>query len=176
MVKGSLTVFFALVMVSVMTLIFTMGECIRIYELQDFSQEYTDMAVESGFSEYNPYLWTNYRILALDLGYGSGNVGPDTLEQKILEYCTYNANMEYGSNYARLIPESCSATSYSLLTDSNGAGIVMLGAKAARDGLAEQIMNGVQEKTDSINGIEKVSVEQTAEDGKSALNSEKAAL
>lgn len=174
MAKGSLTVFFALVMVSVMTLIFTMGECIRIYELQDFSQEYTDMAVESGFSEYNPYLWTNYRILALDLGYGSGNVGPDTLEQKILEYCTYNANMEYGSNYARLIPESCSATNYSLLTDSNGAGVVMLGVKAAKDGLAEQIINGVQGTANNINGVEKVSVEEQASGGKSALEDEKA--
>ncbi|SET14203.1 hypothetical protein SAMN02910413_1935 [Pseudobutyrivibrio sp. C4] len=176
MKKGSLTVFFALIMVSVMTLIFTMGECIRIYELQDFSQEYTDMAVESGFSEYNPYLWTNYRILAVDLGYGSGNVGPATLEQKILEYCTYNANMEYGSNYARLIPESCSASNYSLLTDSKGAGVVMLGVKAAKDGLAEQIITGVQQKAESINGVEKVSVEQQASDGKAALDNEKAAL
>lgn len=176
MKKGSLTVFFALIMVSVMTLIFTMGECIRIYELQDFSQEYTDMAVESGFSEYNPYLWTNYRILAVDLGYGSGNVGPTTLEQKILEYCTYNANMEYGSNYARLIPESCNVANYSLLTDSNGAGVVMLGVKAAKDGLAEQIITGVQQKAESINRVEKVSVEQQASEGKAALDNEKAAL
>ena len=54
--KGSLTVFIALIMAAVMTLIFTMAECIRAYELQDFSSEFTDMAVESAFSEYNPYL------------------------------------------------------------------------------------------------------------------------
>lgn len=174
MAKGSLSVFFALVMVAVMTLIFTMGECIRIYELQDFSQEYTDMAVESAFSEYNPYLWTNYRILALDLGYGSGAVGPEMLEQKVLEYCTYNANIEYGSNYARLIPEASTANKYALLTDGNGQGVVMLGVKAAKDGLAQQIITGVQDKVESINSVEKVSAEDAASSGKATLEDEKA--
>ena len=81
--KGSLTVFFALILVSVMTLVFTMSECIRLYELHDISQEYTDMATESAFSEYNPYLWETYKILALDLGYGTETDGSSILEQKI---------------------------------------------------------------------------------------------
>jgi hypothetical protein len=53
-------------MVSVMTLIFAMSELVRLVSIDRLAQEYTDMAVESAFSEYNPYLWTNYRILAID--------------------------------------------------------------------------------------------------------------
>ena len=90
-----------------MCLIFTMGVCIRVYEMQSFAQEYTDIAVESAFSEYNPYLWANYKILAVDLGYGTRSSGPGILEQKTLDYCKYNADVSGGYNYARLLAESC---------------------------------------------------------------------
>ncbi len=176
MVKGSLSVFMALIMTGVMTLIFTMSECIRLYELHDFGQEYTDMAVESAFSEYNPYLWTNYRILALDLGYGTENTGPEILENKAMAYSLYNANIEYGSNFARLTPNSCDVNKYSLLTDGNGQGVVMLGVKAAKDGLTEQIIEGFQNNTESIDGVEIVSVEEKADSGRDALTNAKQAL
>ena len=175
-VKGSLTIFFSLVMVSVMTLIFTMAECIRLYELHDFASEYTDMAVESAFSEYNPFLWKNYRILALDLGYGSDSVGTSILEQKIMDYCRYNSNIDYGFNYARLMPNQCVTNSYCLLTDKSGQGVVMLGTKAAKDGMATQIIDTVQNNINDVNAIEKVSVVEKAKNGKDALDDAKTKL
>lgn len=174
--KGSLTVFIALIMAAVMTLIFTMAECIRAYELQDFSSEFTDMAVESAFSEYNPYLWTNYKILAVDLGYGTDLIGPSIMEQKTTDYCRYNANMEYGSNYARLIPVGCIAKEYTLLTDGYGQGVVYQGIKAAKDNMASQVIDGIQGNINGINGIEKVSVEKEAENGKNTLDNAKREL
>lgn len=167
--KGSLTIFFSLIMVSVMTLIFAMTECIRIYEMHSLGQEYTDMAVESAFSEYNPYLWTNYRILAVDLGYGSDTIGPSILQQKTMEYCSYNANVDTGRNYARLFANNCDASQYSLLTDENGQGIIMLGVKAAKDGMASQIIEGVQSCSNNINGVEKISVEEQTENASNDL-------
>lgn len=175
MAKGSLSVFCALIMVAVMGLIFTMSECIRLYELHDFAQEYTDMAVDSAFSEYNPYLWENYKILAVDLGYGTENVGPGIMERKTLEYCKYNSSVESGHNYARLSADYCSVGNYALLTDDKGAGIVTLGVKAAKDGMASQIIDGIQGKLDSINNIEKVPVEEKAKAGKSSLEEARAA-
>ena len=173
--KGSLTVFCSLILVSVMTLIFAMTECIRIYEMHAISQEYTDMAVESAFSEYNPYLWTNYRILGLDLGYGSDSTGSPILEQKTVDYCKSNSNIETGKNYVRLIPNFCDASNYALMTDDNGQGVVMLGVKAAKDGMAAQIIDGIQSNSESINGIEKVSVEELTEKGTSDLTAAKEA-
>ena len=175
MAKGSLSVFFALIMTAVMGLIFTMGECIRLYELNDFAQEYTDMAVESAFSEYNPYLWANYKLLAIDLGYGSDSKGPGIMEQKTLEYCKYNSSVESGHNFARLSADSCLIQDYVLLSDNKGSGLMTLGVKAAKEGLATQVIDGIQGKVDSINNIEKVSVEDKAKSGKQSLEEAKAA-
>ena len=174
--KGSLTIFLSLILVSVMTLIFTMAECIRLYEMHDFAQEYTDMAVESAFSEYNPYLWANYRILAVDLGYGTDAIGPAMLEQKTLDYCRYNSNIEYGNNYARLLPASCSAKQYSLLTDESGQGVIMLGTKAAMDGMAAQVISSVQGNIDEVGGVEIVPVEEKTQSGKDSLENAKREL
>ena len=174
--KGSLSVFLAMVLVSVMTLIFAMSECIRLYELHDFGQEFTDMAVESSFSEYNPYLWANYRILAVDLGYGTDVIGPQIFEKKTSDYANYNTNVDSGKNFARLICQNANVDKYALLTDNGGQGIVMLGSKSAKAEMMEQIVDVIKNQSDSINSIEKVDVVQKAEGGDKALADAKAAL
>ncbi len=175
MVKGSLTVFFAMILTGVMTLILVMNECIRIYELQDFAQDYTDMAIESAFSEYNPYLWTNYKILAVDLGYGSDTVGPSIMEQKTMDYCNYNSNVDSGFNFARLSCAGCQVKKYALLTDAKAAGVVTMGVKAAKDGMAAQVVDTIQGKVNSINNVEKIGVVEKATTGKASLKEAKEA-
>ena len=172
MAKGSLSVFFSMIIAMVMTLILTMAECVRLYELHSFAQEYTDMAVESAFSEYNPYLWSNYKILAIDLGYGTEAIGSGILESKTIDYCKCNASVDSGFNYARLNAQGCNAK-YALLTDQKGQGVVMLGKKAALDGMASQVIEGIQGQIDEINNIEKVDVEKEADSGKSTLEKAK---
>ncbi len=176
MAKGSVSVFFTFILVSVMSLIFTMSECIRLYEMLSFAQEYTDMAVESSFSEYNPYLWSNYKILAVDLGYGENMTGPGYLEQKTLDYCKYNSDVDSGFNFARMTAGSSLVKKYALLTDRNGAGVIGLGVKAAKYGMTSQIIDGIQNHIDSVNGIEKIPVEIKIESGKSSLNNAKEEL
>ncbi len=174
--KGSLSVFFAMILSFVMCLILTMAECIRLYELHDFSSEFTNMAVESAFSEFNPYLWTNYKILAVDLGYGTDLTGPSIMEQKLVEYCEYNANVESGHNYARLNPVGARVKNYALLTDANGLALQKMGARAAMDGMAAQVIDAIQGKSDSINNIEKKPVEKQVTDSRNSLNAAKEEL
>lgn len=171
--KGSMTVFLSLILVSVMTLLFTMSECIRLYALHDNASEFTHMALESAFSEYNPYLWANYKILAIDLGYGSDVTGPTIFQQKLIDYCRFNADIEYGNNFARLNPAGATINQYSLLTDGGGQAMVMQGVKGAKDDLAAQVIDGIQGHIDSINGVEKISVETKVNEGKSALEDAK---
>ncbi len=175
-VKGSLTVFFAMVLVAVMTLIFTMSECIRAYELHGLGQEYTDMAIESAFSEYNPYLWQNYRILAVDLGYGTDYVGPEIMESRVVEFCRWNSDIEDGQNYIRLVPESCRISKYSVLTDGKGQGVVNLGVKAAKDSMAAQVVDYVQGQSESVRKIEKVSAKEKAQNASQSLDDAKREL
>ena len=158
-----------------MTLLFTMSECIRFVSIDSMAQEYTDMAVESAFSEYNPYLWTNYKILAIDLGYGTDNLGPGILETKTADYCQVNSNIDQGNNYARLMVNGCEASSYGLLTDGNGQVVVALGAKAAGYGIPSQLIEAYQANVDEINGIEKVPVEDNAKSSKNQLDGARAA-
>lgn len=176
MAKGSVSVFFTFILVSVMCLIFTMSECIRLYEMQSIAQEYTDMAVESSFSEYNPYLWANYKILAVDMGYGENISGPGIMEQKTLDYCKYNSDVDSGFNFARMTAETCSVDKYAVLTDKAGEGVVGLGVSAAKYGMTSQIIDGIQDHIDSVNGIEKIPVEIKIESGKNSLNNAKAEL
>ena len=167
--KGSLTIFFALLMTSVMTLMFAMAECIRIYELNAMARDYMDMAIESAFSEFNPYLWANYRILALDLGYGTDENSTAILQQKILDYCNANSNEVEGTNFARLIAEKVLVDNYSLLTDESGQGVKILGIKAAKQGMAAQLVDEYKTNENNLKSIPSSSVKDQAENAKNSL-------
>lgn len=167
--KGSLTVFFALIMTSVMTLMFAMAEGIRIYELNIFAKEYMDMSIESAFSEYNPYLWKNYRILALD-------TSTEVLQQKIIEYCNANSNGVAGTNFGRLIADQVTVDKYGLLTDKSGQAVKSLGIKAAKQGLAAQLVENFKANDNNLKSIPVSSVKDQAENAKNSLNNAKASL
>lgn len=133
------------------------------------------MAAYSAFSEFNPYLWSNYKILAVDLGYGTDTVGPEIMNQKTLDYCKANAEDVQGNNYIKISPLEVT-TEYSLLTDAGGVAVEKMGAKAARDGMAAQLIDAIQERSDSINNIERVPVEQKVKDSKDSLDNAKREL
>ena len=134
------------------------------------------MAVESAFSEYNPYLWTNYKILAIDLGYGSVGEGPGQMEQKTYDYCKFNTDNECGYNFFGLAVDSCNAKEYTVLSDDKGSGVVTLGVKAAKQEMMSQVIDGIQAYIDSVNNIEKIPVEEKAKNAKKSLESAKEAI
>lgn len=69
--QGSLTIFFSMILLSLFSLFFSMVETLRIYEMRLESRSVTKIAIANAFSEYQPYLWKTYGILALDVGYGT---------------------------------------------------------------------------------------------------------
>ncbi len=173
MLKGSLSIFTSMILASVLILLLTMAECVRIYTLQDLSQEYVNEAAESAFSEYNPYLWANYGILAVDFAYGSDTVGPSVMESRALGYCGTNASVDTGYNYTRLTPELCQISNYSLLTDNSGEAVIMLGSKYAMEGLPAQLLDGITTNLDLLNNIEEMDVESEISKGTKDLNDAK---
>ncbi|MCR5417022.1 MAG: DUF5702 domain-containing protein [Pseudobutyrivibrio sp.] len=173
MKKGSLSVFFSMILVAVLTLLMTMAECIRIYELNTLAQSYTDEAVESTFSEYNPYLWANYGILAIDLAYGKDNVGPGIMKTRALGFCGTNSNVEEGYSYIRMQPNACDIDEYTLLTDNSGQAVINLGSKYALEGLGAQLVDGIGGNIDIINNIESEDVEGIVNSGNETLTQAK---
>ena len=171
--KGSMTVFLAMILVLTETLLFALGEYIRIYELKSLAQEYTDAAVESAFSEYNTYLWANYQILAIDLGYGSNTTGTAVMQQRVIDFVSEDANPESGLSFNRLTAEFATVDNYSLLTDNGGNAIVSQGVTAAKTNLADNILDLITDQLEGEEDIESVDIESIVEEGTSTLNQAK---
>ncbi|MCR4695509.1 MAG: DUF5702 domain-containing protein [Pseudobutyrivibrio sp.] len=176
MLKGSVTIFFSMIIASTMLLIFTMAECIRLYSMADLASMYVDQTSESLFSEYNPLLWQDYRILALDLGYGMENAGTEIMEQKALNYCNYNSNNEAGKSYLRLNANECHIHEYGLLTDHDGSGLIWMGEKAAKVDLPAQALDLIDGRSREIGDLGSTDLESAVADGKESLKNAKEQL
>lgn len=168
--KGSLTVFFALVMVFVITLVFALGECTRSFAYQNLSEIYLENALESAFSEYNRYVWENYKLLAVDLAYGSKTEGPSVMEGRIVEYALSNASPEAGMSLLRLEPMNCKIDEYLLLTDNNGMPLIQEGIQSAKDELLISVIDEIESNNDKINTVEAVDVASQVSDGQNSIS------
>ena len=157
-----------------MTLVFALAELIRVKALSDLAIGYTDEAVESAFSEYNAYLWTNYKILGVDMAYGTEGSGPGMMENRIREFAENNANPEGGKSLVRETAEQASLDQYSLLTDGNGAGMIYEGVRAAKDGLLVNAIDGMMASSDSINNMESVDTDSMVAEAKESIASAQA--
>lgn len=176
MKKGSLTIFFSMIISVVMIFIFTMTELIRIYELKAIADEYASLAVESAFSEYNQFLWDNYRILAIDLGYGSNTTGPAVLESRLKDYANDTANPDYGESLTREKVISVEAKNYTLLTDNGGQAVISQGIKAVSAGLIDQIVNENTKNASDLESVNDVDLDNIISSGSSSLSAAKAEL
>ena len=77
-VRGSITVFTALVIVMILALILSLVEAVHLCCVAKRSDMLIRDGAESVMAEYNRLLWKEYGILAEDMGYG--NIGIDTDE------------------------------------------------------------------------------------------------
>lgn len=134
MKKGSLTIFYSLILLFVLSLMFVMAEAVRASFLNYRVKYITPEAVESAFSEYNPYVWKKYKILGIDTGYGQGKGSIGALESRIMNFADENSNPEFEGlltgkvNFGRLETIGAKANKYGLLTDSGGQAAIVQGS------------------------------------------------
>ena len=143
--QGSITVFFGMVLIVLCSLFFSMVETVRIYEMKLESRVITREALASAFSEYQPYLWDTYGILALDCGYGTCVTDASLLEQRIGDFawdsCRLGEESEgKGSQFFQIEPYGCELLSYGCLSDQDGAELVRQGAMVARQQMTEEAL------------------------------------
>lgn len=96
--KGSITVFFSLVFVTIVSVLGATIEsakwaCARLYLKQA-----ADDGIRSVFADYYKPLFEEYGVLFLDETYGQG---ASVVEEKFEEYLTYNMNPNYGKLFGR---------------------------------------------------------------------------
>lgn len=149
--QGSLTIFFSMILLSLFSLFFSMVETLRIYEMRLESRSVTKIAMANAFSEYQPYLWKTYGILALDVGYGTEDFDLAHIEKRLSDFAWENclgSEKEHGLELFSIEPEQAEVTAYGLLTDDEGAALICQGAEVAR----QQILQGIWETWDSKYG------------------------
>lgn len=176
MKKASLSVFFSMILVVTMTLVFTLNECVRAYELAYFAKLATTSAAESTFAEYNAYLWEKYKILALDMGYGKAEGGISSVERRMASYAEANVNPAEGMTYARMYTDKATAKEYSILTDDDGAGVVYQGVRATKEGLLIDVLENVSSNIKDIENIEESDVDSKVNEGERQLSQAKEEL
>lgn len=136
---GSISVFFALLLPLVCSLFFSMLEVTRIRGLDVNSRQLALQMLENTFSEYQPLLWQQYGILALDMGYASGEGDSEKVAERMLEFGTWYAQAvgtEGQERFLALTVGGCEITSYELLTDNGAAALIRQGARTAGEDTA----------------------------------------
>lgn len=153
--KGNLSIFSALILLLVASLLFTLLESARMYGLRAKADQNTMLCVESALAEYQVELLENYDLFYLDLGYGERTINLGKLRERILNLSQDNVNPENqvltldGANFYRMNAVQCAIEEYELATDYEGAAFVQQAVKSMQDELpydiAESIFSSAEE-------------------------------
>ena len=157
-----------------MTLIFSLGECVRLYAMTSLAQDYSEIAADNVFSEYNSYLWQNYKIMGIDLAYGSNTIGPEVLRARMQEYTQAVSNPSLGVNFTRMMISDVGVKEYALLTDDGGSGVIYQGSKYAKDNIPISLIEEVKDRKKQVDAVEGVDLNSTVSNGKNSISSAKA--
>lgn len=126
MKKGSITVFLALILVLVLSFLFSLLEGARVFCLKSRAETVTEVCMQSMFGNYHAGLWEDYHLLFLD---GTWQ-GEEFSMEKFVQRIMYEAgeNLSGAKGYAGfgswdltcLAAENMTVSSYELATDWNG--------------------------------------------------------
>lgn len=120
-VRGSMTVFAALLFMLVASLLFALLEAARVSTLMAYADMTSELALESVFAEYQPELWENYHLLCLDGAYGGTTFSEKYVTGVLNARIRANLDMQGdGSRIMKLTHVSSSEEEYQLLTDGDG--------------------------------------------------------
>lgn len=172
--QGSLSVFFALILPLLFSLCFSMLEVTRICGLDRNSEELTRQMLENAFSEYQPILWEKYGILALDMGYVSGQPDVEKISGRMMELGSWyeeSGSEKWMNHFLALSPQVCEVTAYGLLTDNHGAPLIRQGAEIAGNSVVSGLLDHWISRAKESEDLQKGSpdVEKLIERGEQVL-------
>ena len=138
--SAEITVFFSLIIVMILTLLFTLLESARSEGLRLKAQMCANSCIESVFASYDRYLWEDYGLLLFCDRYGGANEAREIA----LDYAKKNSgNNLIGNNFLSFNADDVLMENYVLATDDNGK--VFRNAVCnymKRVGIAEEIIDG----------------------------------
>ena len=150
--NASMTIFFALVLLLLESLFFSMLETARIYEMRIHSRMLLQETMESACSDYVTFLWENYHILGIDSGYGMAEEAPDLFCERLETLAWENIYTMEGdreTSFFSLSPSGIDVTECGYLTDQSGEAFRRQAIKLAKEELtgsaAEQLWNKIMQ-------------------------------
>lgn len=147
--KGSVTVFFSMIIVMVISLVLSLVELLHYIGLERLTVPVSKIGAESAFADYNRALLEDYGILAIDGGYGKRSLDIARMEERVLPYLCDNINPEGKLNFLRAYP-SVEVLDYGVLTDQGGAAFIKEAAITMMYELPADIINPWRDLTSDI--------------------------
>lgn len=126
MKKGSITPFCALCLMMIASVLFVLLESARVYGLDYYASLKAEALMDSLCAEYQPLLWEQYGVLALDGAYGTEYFSENYMTEKLLELDSMqqakadNILVHKGLDLFRLSLIEAELKGYALATDEQG--------------------------------------------------------
>ena len=126
MKKASITIFSALSMMLIASLLFALLESARYYGLRLQTEQMSTLVTESVFAEYNAKIWEDYHLLFLDGAYGGEEFATDKVEGTAFQLMHDNLNydltkeMQPATTLLRVNETQVKVERYQLATDGGG--------------------------------------------------------
>lgn len=125
MKKASITPFCALCLMMVASVLFALLESARVYGLEYYASLKAEAGMDSLCAEYQPLLWEQYGVLALDGAYGTECFTEDYMSERLTELICMQVEKEKisvqnGIDLLGMSLEKLELKGYALATDQQG--------------------------------------------------------
>lgn len=170
-----MTVFLALIMLTMLSLAFTMAESVRYRMLSVRADDISLVSAESIFSMYVDKLWDDYGITGLDGTLSGDSEKIPVLEDRAVKRMEENAISSTWKNETDLLrirPGSCAISNIGYLTDNGGAAFIKLAAKKELTAVPGDLLDKINKSTDDARSADsgKDAVSDQLNNGEKALN------
>lgn len=166
--EGSITLFLALILMLVCSLVFSLLEAARVQALNEIAARSLLLELESAFGKYQPDLWEDYGLLFLDGGNDSGKLDLRLLEGDMLEEAALE---QKGSGFYQMALRNLEVTEYTLATDDSGVAFRRQACAAIQAQLTAGAMELIRKKAQKGSEIaqEREELETQWESAKGAM-------
>ena len=162
MKQGSITVFCAISMMLIVSFLFALLEAARMYGLDAYARLKTEAGADSVCAEFQPLLWEQYGLLALDGAYGTNHFSIDyvkeSLEQNVENSCKKGETMlsHMVTDLFRVELVESKVQGYALFTDDKGELFLDYVAEREKEalplGIAESLYEDYQKGQEIYDG------------------------
>lgn len=139
--EGSITLFLALTLTIILSLIFSLLEAARVQALVRIARRDLQLRLESAFGRYHVPMWDNYHMLFLDGKDAKGQFNLSVLEGILMEEAALE-QMERG--FYQISLKNIEIEKYALATDQKGKFFREQACRAMKEKLAAQTADRIK--------------------------------